>query len=52
MGRYHSDGALGLDPLDWCYEATRDAQAANRECVLHAESWEAKTVLLQPQRVR
>jgi len=45
VGGHHTNGAPGLDFLDKLSQATRNAQAPDRESVRHACLWKATIML-------
>ena len=44
----HTNGALGLDPLDRLNQTTGNAQATDRDGIVEAQGWRSKTMLFQP----
>ena len=48
VGRHHTNGVPGLDFLDKLSQATRNAQASDRESMRHACHWKA-TIMLFPR---
>jgi hypothetical protein len=51
VGGYYTDGAPGLDLLDKLSQATGNAQAPDRESLLHACIWKATIVLFSRYKV-
>jgi hypothetical protein len=51
VGGYYTDGAPGLDLLDKLSQATGNAEAPDRESLLHACIWKATIVLFSRYKV-
>jgi hypothetical protein len=51
VGGHHTNGAPGLDFLDKLSQATRNAQAPDRESVRHACLWKATIMLFSRYKV-